>query len=72
MRTAQLGVTANRSVVGVMTELARLAEAHQDADPAMDLVGLSVRLAATPCGPLYGSNVSPDRELAVTLRAIAT
>jgi hypothetical protein len=45
MRTAQLGVTANRSVVGVMTEFARLAEIHHDADPAIDLVGLAVQLA---------------------------
>lgn len=72
MQTAQLGMTANRSVVGVMTEFARLAEAHRDADPAMDLVGLAVRLAETPCGPLYGRNVSPDRELAAALHVIAT
>ena len=37
----------------------------------MDLVGLAVRLAATPCGPLYDRNVSPDRELAAILRVIA-
>jgi hypothetical protein len=72
MRTCQLGATASRSVVGVMTEFARLAEVHHDAEPAMDLVGLAVRLAETPCGPLYGRNVSPDRELAAALRAIAT
>lgn len=71
METCQLGATTNRSVVGVMTEFARLAEIHHDADPAMDLVRLAVRLAATPCGPLYGRNVSPDRELAATLHAIA-
>jgi hypothetical protein len=72
MQTCQLGATTNRSVVGVMTEFARLAEIHPDADPAMDLVGLAVRLAATPCGPLYGRNVSPDRELAATLHTIET
>jgi hypothetical protein len=71
MRTVQLGVTANRSVVGVMTEFAHLAEFHHAADPAMDLVGLAVRLAATPCGPLYSKNGSPDRELAAVLRVIA-
>jgi uncharacterized protein DUF6933 len=72
MRTCQLGVTANRSVVGVMTEFARLADVRHDAKPAMDLVGLAVRLAETPCAPLYGGNVSPDRELAAAFRAIAT
>ncbi|MFD0206379.1 MULTISPECIES: DUF6933 domain-containing protein [Saccharothrix] len=70
MQTAQLGVTANRSVVGVMTDFARLAEIRHDDDPIVDLVALAVRLAATPCSPLYGRNVSPDRELAATLQAI--
>jgi hypothetical protein len=72
MQTARLGVTANRSVVGVMIDFARLAEIHHDDDPAVDLVALAVRLATTPCGPLYGRNISPDRELAAALQAITT
>lgn len=72
MQTVQFGVTANRSVVGVMTEFARLAEIHRHDDPTVDLVELAVRLAATPCSPLYSRNVSPDRELAATLQAITT
>jgi hypothetical protein len=72
MRTTRLGVTANRSVVGVMIDFARLAEIHHDDDPTVDLVALAVRLASTPCSPLYGGNTSPDRELAATLRAITT
>ncbi|MBC6451287.1 DUF6933 domain-containing protein [Actinokineospora xionganensis] len=71
MQACQLGTTTNRSVVGVMTEFARLAEIHHDADPAMKLVELSLRLAVTPCGPLYSRNISPNRELAATLREIA-
>jgi hypothetical protein len=55
-----------------MTDFARLAEIYHDHDPAVDLVALAVRLAATPCSPLYGRNVSPDRELAATLQAIKT
>jgi hypothetical protein len=51
MQTCQVGMTTNRSVVGVMTEFARLSEIHHDDDPAVDLVELAVRLAATPCGP---------------------
>jgi hypothetical protein len=70
MRTCQLGRTTNRSAVGVMTEFARLAEIHHDADPAIDLAALAIRLARTPCGPLYDSNVSPDRELAATVHAM--
>jgi hypothetical protein len=72
MQTCQLGATTNRSVVGVMNEFARLARIYHDADPAMTLVELAVRLAATPCGPLYKRHVSPDRELAAALRAMAT
>lgn len=72
MQTVELGATANRSVVGVMTEFVRLAEIHHHDDPTVDLVELAVRLAATPCGPLYGRNVSPDRELTATVQAIAT
>jgi hypothetical protein len=72
MQSCQLGATNNRSVVGVMTEFARLAEIHHDDDPAVDLVDLAARLATTPCGPLYSRHVSPDRELAATLHAMAT
>lgn len=72
MQTVELGVTANRSVVGVMTEFARLAEIHHYDDPTVDLVELAVRLAATPCSPLYSRNVTPDRELTATLQAITT
>ncbi|GAA1309244.1 DUF6933 domain-containing protein [Saccharothrix xinjiangensis] len=72
MQTTQLGVTANRSVVGVMTDFARLAQIHHDDDPTVDLVALAVRLAATPCSPLYRRNISPDRELAATSQAITT
>lgn len=72
MQTVELGATANRSVVGVMTEFVRLAEIHHHDDPTVDLVELALRLAATPCSPLYGRNVSPDRELTAMLQAIAT
>lgn len=54
--------TASRSVVGVMNEFGYLADALRDVY-VDDLLGLSVRLAATPCSPLYRRNVSPDREL---------
>lgn len=70
MRTCHLGKTANRSVVGVMTDFARLAEIHRDADPGVDLAALAIRLARTPCSPLYDRNTRPDRELAATVRAM--
>lgn len=55
--------TASRSLVGVMTEFGHLADAFRD-DQVDDLHGLAIRLARTPCSPLYGRHVSPDRELA--------
>ena len=63
MGEIRLAPTANRSVVGMINEFGYLAGASR-ADVASDLVDLSVRLAATPCSPLYRRHVSPDRELA--------
>lgn len=71
MSDARVAKTANRSVVGVLTEFARLAEVYRSDASAPDLLALAVRLAGTPCGPLYHRNVSPDRELAAYLRTRA-
>lgn len=70
MRTCELGSTVNRSVVGVMNEFTRLGEIFHDADPAVGLSELALRLSRTPCGPLYRRNVSPDRELAAVVRTM--
>ncbi len=59
--------TTNRSAVGVMNEFAFLAGAYAAERPDVDLAELSLRLAGTPCGPLYKRHVSPDRELAALL-----
>jgi hypothetical protein len=71
MRDRRLAKTANRSVVGIMNEFTFLAESYRGGTPAPDLLALAMRLAATPCGPLYGKHVSPDRELAALLRSLA-
>lgn len=63
----RLAKTSNRSVVGIMNEFIFLAEAHIDRGTEPDLFGLSMRLAGTPCGPLYKRHISPDRELAAVL-----
>ena len=55
--------TANRSVLGVMNEFVFLAEGYRDQDGSIDPVGLSLRLAGTPCGPLYKGAVFPDKAL---------
>jgi hypothetical protein len=70
MQDRRLGKTANRSVVGVMTEFAYLADVFRHGDPRPNLFDLSNRLAMTPCSPLYRRNVSPARELAALLGSI--
>jgi hypothetical protein len=70
MRERRLAKTANRSVVGIMNEFTYLAETYCGDNPAPDLLGLAMRLAATPCGPLYNKQVSPDRELHALLHSI--
>jgi hypothetical protein len=59
--------TASRSVVGVMNEFIHLANAYRNHNEAADLDELTMRLAQTPCGPLYKTHISPDRELAALL-----
>ena len=71
MRDWRLGPTANRSVIGIMNEFTHLAEAWRCDQPQPDLHALALRLATTPCGPLYRKHISPDRELAALLRSIA-
>ena len=72
MRDCRLARTTNRSVVGIMNEFTYLADAYRDHHPGQDLLDLAMRLATTPCGPLYRKHISPDRELAAFLRSIAT
>ena len=62
---------SSSSVVGIMNEFSYLAEAYRDHHPGQDLLGLAMRPATTPCGPLYTKNISPDRELAAFLHSIA-
>src|SRR3954451_14071343 len=64
----RLAVTANRSLVGVLNEFAHLAEIDRAEKP--DLLRLSMRLATTPCGPLFQRHVSPDRELAALIAGL--
>jgi hypothetical protein len=70
MRDYRVAATVNRSVVGIMNEFSRLAAVHRD--PCPDLTDLAQRLATTPCSPLYGRNVSPDRELAAFLHTVTS
>nr|WP_193345671.1 hypothetical protein [Blastococcus saxobsidens] len=64
----RLAATANRSLVGVMNEFTHLADLDRAEQP--DLMRLSMRLAMTPCGPLYQRHISPDRELAALIAGL--
>ena len=63
----RLAKTANRSVVGIMNEFIFLADAYTEGIDQPHLHALSLRLAETPCGPLYKRHINPDRELAALL-----
>jgi hypothetical protein len=63
MNEVQYAKTLNRSVVGIMNQFSYLAEDYREYLETKDLLGLSIRLAETPCSPLYKRAVSPDREL---------
>ena len=70
MTEHRLAKTANRSVVGTMTEFSFLAEAARAHDGVDDLLALSLRLAGTPCGPLRDGYGFPDRELTALVERI--
>ena len=67
MREWRLTKTTNRSVVGVMNEFSFLAERFKEGIDSPGLIDLSLHLAEVPCGPLFKSHGSPDRELAALL-----
>jgi hypothetical protein len=70
MRQWRIAPTASRSIVGVMNEFGFLAGTWRNAAKP-NLVDLAVRLAATPCSPLYQRHVSPDRELMAIVQHIS-
>ena len=63
MQVVKYAKTQNRSVVGIMTAFAHLAEAYRAHDEPTELIALSLKLARTPCSPLYKGAVFPDRAL---------
>nr|WP_221377013.1 hypothetical protein [Actinoplanes polyasparticus] len=70
MRDCRFGPTANRSVVGIMNEFAYLADVYRHSDPGRSLAELGLKLAETPCSPLYRRHVRPDRELEAFLQLV--
>ena len=74
MDTVQFAKTANRSVVGILTEFVKQAEfwlaayAYEKGD-VDDLLAISAKLAETPCSPLYKGPISPDKALHELVKA---
>lgn len=65
-----LATTSNRSVLGVMNELARLAHWHKEGVRSHDdLMAVALELSEVPTSPLYKRHLSPDRELAAVVAA---
>jgi hypothetical protein len=54
--------TASKQVLGVMVDFARLLPHFLNGGDS--LLGASMRLARTPCSPLYKTHTSPDRATA--------
>jgi len=63
MQIVKYARTQNRSVVGIMTQFAYLAEGYRTYDKMNELIALSLKLAHTPCSPLYKGPVFPDKAL---------
>jgi hypothetical protein len=61
---ARWAKTVSRGVVGIMNEFTYLAEADRAHERSEDLVSMAVRLAGTPCSPLYKRHSFADCELA--------
>jgi hypothetical protein len=55
--------TSNRSVLGIVNQFSYLAEGYRDYLETDDLLELSLKLANTPCSPLYKRATFPDKEL---------
>jgi hypothetical protein len=63
MSECGLAKTKSRSLLGSMNEFVYLGKAFSDDGRSYDSVELSLELAKLPCGPLYGSHVTPEDEL---------
>lgn len=63
MGAVQYAKTNNRSVLGIMNQFSYLAESYRDYLETENLLELSLKLANTPCSPLYKRETFPDKEL---------
>ena len=61
MTEVRFAKTANRKVLGIMNEFTFLAENFRNHEENVGYLQLSLRLAHTPCSPLYKTAVFPDQ-----------
>jgi hypothetical protein len=61
MTEVRFAKTANRKVLGIMNEFTFLIDSYRNRVGEGDLLKLSLRLAHTPCSPLYKTAVFPDQ-----------
>jgi hypothetical protein len=64
-----LGRTANRQVTGILVDFAKSLDIYLEHEPS--LLACSLKLAETPCSPLYKTAVSPDRATAALFNGAA-
>jgi hypothetical protein len=67
MNEVNVSKTGNRSVVGMLNEFSFLGDRWSNRGTETDLLALSLRLAETPCGPLYKSTSCPNSEVRLRL-----
>ena len=60
MRQVTYCKTSNRSVLGIMNQFTFQAESYRDHFGLVEPLALSVKLAGTPCSPLYKGAICPD------------
>lgn len=63
MRKVHVCKTVSRSLVGMLNQFTYQSEAYRDYRGLNDPLGLALRLADTPCGPLIKTTVTPERAL---------
>ena len=62
MGTAVLGRTASRQATGILVDFAKGLDLYLEREPS--LLMCSLKLAKTPCSPLYKTTVTPERATA--------
>jgi hypothetical protein len=66
MTESVYGKTTNKQVLGILVDFAKMLPYHLD--DGGTLLDASMRLAETPCSPLYKTTTSPERATIALLK----